>query len=189
MRTARVESRRNAGLDHFWFLFFKPVSVHWLGGGGTPTNESDQPSNAQRFYSRRSQRIGLSETVTRNGVTSRFQEVHEHCMNITSCSSSILMATVCFGATRLDDTQEMIIEQCICASNSLVYHSRGLPPKQGEITIHECTVLSQELLKIAEIVTLRSDRSRTGSVGRATVGLNNFRVSHGGVQGRVFTVP
>ena len=44
--------------------------------------------------------------------------------------------------------------------------------------------MSQELLKIAEIVTLRSDRSRTGSVGRATVGLNNFRVSHGGVQGK-----
>ena len=44
----RVESRRNAGLDHFWFLFFKPVSVHWLGGGATPTNEADQPSPTQQ---------------------------------------------------------------------------------------------------------------------------------------------
>ena len=43
--TARVESGRNAGLDHYWFFFFKPVSVHWLGGGATPTNESDNWSS------------------------------------------------------------------------------------------------------------------------------------------------
>ena len=48
LRTARVESRRNAGLDHSWFLFFKPLTVHWLGGGATPTNESDQPSPTQQ---------------------------------------------------------------------------------------------------------------------------------------------
>ena len=45
LRTARVESRYIAGLDHFWSLFFKPVFWHWLGGGATPTNESDSQSS------------------------------------------------------------------------------------------------------------------------------------------------
>ena len=44
MRKARVESLYIAGLDHFWFLFFKLVFGHWLGGGATPTNESDSQS-------------------------------------------------------------------------------------------------------------------------------------------------
>ena len=45
LRTTRVESRRIAGLDHFWFLFFKPVFVYWPGGGATPTNKTESWSS------------------------------------------------------------------------------------------------------------------------------------------------
>ena len=66
----RVESWHIAGLDHFWFLLFKPVFVLWLGGGATPPNQTEsrwwlviQPCNVLRCCFHRSQRKCLIKPV------------------------------------------------------------------------------------------------------------------------------